>query len=296
MKVGAAILDLAREERARTLFVVGIGKNVGKTVTLRAAYEAACDAGLRVGLISIGRDGEAVDAGDSVPKPRLFLRPGTAIATAREALPRSPAAELLDLSPLQTAIGPLVYARVAHAAYYELVGPPTASGIRSALDVLGEYGDMTLVDGAIDRVAALAGGDGAIVVAGGAAAAGTMLEAVEAMHALVQRLAVARYDPNEDRVRIEGALTPARAAQFIASRETRQIVVRDPTQIAMSGRAALHAFARLRVRCERPLRVIATTVASIGRERSFEPRAFVRAVAEATGLPAFDVYAGECAA
>src|SRR5665213_4621388 len=118
---------MVRAMDARALFVVGIGKNVGKTVTAAAVYAAAYAAGIRVAMISIGRDGEAADAGDARPKPRLFLRPGTAIATARDVLPRSPAVEMLDLSPLQTAAGPLVYARVAHAAYYELVGPPTAS-------------------------------------------------------------------------------------------------------------------------------------------------------------------------
>jgi hypothetical protein len=278
------------------LFVVGIGKNVGKTVTMRAVYEAACDAGLRIGLTSIGRDGEAVDMGDAQPKPRLFLRPGTAIATARDVLPRSPAAEMLDLSPLQTAAGGLVFVRVAQGAFYELVGPPTASGVREAVDILSRYSELTIVDGAIDRVAALAGGSDAIVIAGGASAVGTMQEAVDAMRALAERLGVARFDPAEPAVRIEGALTAARAARLIAARESRQVVVRDPTQIAITGKAASHAFAHLRIRCERPLHVVAATVASIGRERSFEPREFARAVAGATGLPTFDVYAGERAA
>jgi len=38
------------------------------------------------------------------------------------------------------------------------------------------------------------------------------------------------------------------------------------------------------------------TAASIGRDRYFEPAAFARAVALATGLPTFDVYAGARAA
>jgi hypothetical protein len=293
MQVGQALFDLVRAVDARAVFVVGIGKNVGKTVAARAIYRAATAAGLRIGMTSVGRDGEAVDAGDALPKPRLFLRPGTIIATARDVLPRSPAVEMLDLSPLQTAAGPLVYARVAHAAYYELVGPPTASGVRAAVDVLRSYADLTIVDGAIDRVAAVAGGDGAIVVAGGASAAGTMHEAVDALRALAARLSVGRYDPQREAVHIEGALTAARAAALIAAHESRQVVVRDPTQIALSGKAATHAFERLAVRAERPLRVIAATVASIDRDRNFEPRAFARAVAVATGLPTFDVYAGE---
>jgi hypothetical protein len=259
---------------------------------MRAVYEAALAAGLRPALTSIGRDGEAIDAGDAQPKPRLRLQPGTVLATASGVLPRSPASHVLGLSRLQTAAGPLLYVRVAHAAFYELVGPPTAGGIREAVDALREWSDVTLVDGAIDRVAALAGGDDAVIVACGAAAAGTIGEAVDGAAALVQRLRVQKYDPHAPFVRVDGALTASRTAELIAARESRQVVVRDPTQIALAGKAAAHAFARLDVRCERPLHVVAVTVASIGREHSFEPSAFAHAVAGATGLPTFDVYAG----
>jgi hypothetical protein len=294
MTVGQSLLDLAGA--ADSVFVVGIGKNVGKTVTARAIYEAAHAAGVRTGITSIGRDGEPSDAGDARPKPRLFLRPGTVVATARGVLPRSPACEMLGVSSLQTAAGPVVYARVVHAAYFELVGPPTASGMREVVAGLRAHAKLTIVDGAIDRVAATAGSSGAIVVAAGASAAATPPEAVDAIRALVLRLGVARYDEREEAVRVDGALTASRAAALIAARDSRQIVVRDPTQIALSGRAALNAFARLRIRCERPLRPIAATIASIAAERSFEPRAFARAVAEATQLPTFDVYAGKGAA
>jgi hypothetical protein len=91
-------------------------------------------------------------------------------------------------------------------------------------------------------------------------------------------------------------LTPAHCAQLIADREKRTIVVRDPTQILVSGKAALRALERLTIRCERPLRVVAVSVASIGRDRTFEPRTFATSVARATALPAFDVYTAERAA
>ena len=91
MRVGEAILDLATETGAPSLFFVGVGKNVGKTVAMRAVYEATVRARMTVGLASIGRDGEATDSGDGQPKPRLLLRPGAVIATARSVLPQSPA-------------------------------------------------------------------------------------------------------------------------------------------------------------------------------------------------------------
>jgi hypothetical protein len=297
MMVGAALIDLAVKAGARGIAVVGTGKNVGKTVTVRAILQAAQSRGLRVGLASIGRDGEALDAGDTHAKPRLLLAAGTAIATARVALPATPASEILAFSDLITAVGPLIFARVRTPAYYEIIGPPTASGIRAALDVLVQFDtDLLVLDGAVDRVAALAGGDQAIVVATGAAAAGTPGEAAIDAHALIERLRLRRYDDGAPHVRVDGALTPTLAAALIAGRESRQVVVGDPTQVAIAGKAFLGVAKRLALRCERPLRVIAATVASIGPERYFEPTSFARAVADATHVPTFDVYAGTAAA
>lgn len=284
MRVGFELLELARAAEARSIFVVGTGRDVGKTTALRAVYAAACETGLRTGLASLN------------PAHRLWVQPQTLFVTARGALARTPAVEILELSQLQSPAGALLYARAASAALYELVGPPTASGVREIVEKLASRGEVVIVDGAVDRVAALAGSHGAIIVASGAAAAKTMQEAVDEVTALVARLRVPRFDATLPAIEIEGALTASQAASFIAAHERRQIVVRDPTQIALSGKAGTRALAQLNVRCRRPLRVIAATVASIAPERSFEPRAFADAVAASTGLPAFDVYAGTCAA
>lgn len=294
--VGSSLLDLWNATDTPALFVVGTGKNVGKTVTMRAIYRALIERGVAPALASIGRDGEAVDVSDAGAKPRLWLEPGTIVATARTALPLSPASEILELSTTMTAVGPLAYARVRAPAFYELIGPPTASGLRDAVQRLGTFASRVVVDGAIDRVAALAGGNDAIVIACGAAAAASIDDAIEDIRALSSRLRTPRYEPSEACVWIQGALTPSRVAELIRAKEQRAVVVRDPTQIALTGKAALAAIERLRIRCERPLHVIAATVSSEGPHRSFEPGAFVRAVAKATGLPAFDVYAGASAA
>ena len=294
-RIGESILRLWKESGASSLFVVGTGKNVGKTVAMRAIYGACTEAGITCALTSIGRDGEAVDMGDAAPKPRLWLEPSTVVATASSALPHSPASELLSLTPYQTAAGPLVYARVRAGAFYELIGPPQASSLRKVVRDLGALAPRTLVDGAVDRIAALAGGDDAIVVSCGMAAAQTMSEVIDGARALVLRLRTPRFEGGAVR-RIEGALTPAAVAQLLREGETRTILVRDPTQIVLGGKAALHAFERLTIRCERPLKVIAATIASIAGDRTFEPRSFARDVARATGLPVFDVYAAECAA
>ncbi|HKU66651.1 MAG TPA: hypothetical protein VJP85_02640 [Candidatus Baltobacteraceae bacterium] len=292
MRIGDTLLDLARAGGRSSLVVVGTGKNVGKTVAMRAIADAAAARGLRLGMTSIGRDGEAVDAADALAKPRLFLRPGAVVATARNLLPVHPASELIDFTPWATAAGPVLFARVLQAAYYELAGPATAAGVRSCVQRFARLGcEQIVVDGALDRVAALAGGDDAVIVSVGASAARTMEEAVDDVRALAVRLQIPRVDESKPFFEIGGALTAADAARLVSRREDRQVVVRDPTQIAIGGKALLGVTARLQVRCRRPLHVIAATVASIGREKYFEPREFARAVAQATGLPTFDVYA-----
>lgn len=295
-QVGESLLQLWHGSGARSLVVVGTGKNVGKTVVLRAIYRACVASGVVCGLTSIGRDGEAVDIVDALAKPRLWLEPQTVVATARDVLPRSPASEILALPPYVSAAGALAYARVRAAAHYELIGPPNASALRAVIEELLTFVPRVLVDGAIDRIAALAGGDDAVVVACGAEAARTLDEAIDDVRALVVRLRTPRFEDADEKLVIEGALGAALTARLIQARERRAIVVRDPTQIALTGKAALHAFERLTIRCERPLRVVAATIASIGRERTFDPRDFGRAVARATGLPTFDVFASERAA
>lgn len=293
MRIGDSLLELARAGDTRSLFVVGTGKNVGKTVAMRAIAQAAAKRNLVTGLTSTGRDGEAIDVADALAKPRLFLSPGAVVATARNLLPAHPASEMLELTDWPTAAGRVLFARVKRAGFYELAGPATASGVRDCVSRFFEYGcDQAIVDGALDRVAALAGGRDAVIVSVGAAAARTMDEAVADIRALVLRLRIPGVDFTKPSVRIEGALTPAITAQLVSACETRQIVVRDPTQIALAGKAMIAAAERLDLRCERPLRVVAATIASIGRDRYFEPRTFAREVARATGLPAFDVYAG----
>jgi hypothetical protein len=277
-------LELARARGARAVFVVGTAKGVGKTTALRAIYDAACAANLSVGLASVGY------------RARFPLRAGTLFATARTLLPATPAVEILQIAPLETSAGALLYARTLHDGSYDVIGPSTASGVRESLAFLGADSDVVLLDGAIDRLAMLASSPGAIVVSCGAAGAKSQPQAVEDVAALAARLRVRAADPTADALEIVGAFTATAADELMRRGERRQIVVTDPTQIALNGAALARALAGLRVRCRRPLEVVAATVCALAPERNFEPESFLRAVAQATGLPSFDVCAGREAA
>jgi hypothetical protein len=259
---------------------------------MRAIATAAARRGISLGLTSAGRDGETFDAVDAAAKPRLFLDAGTIVATARMLLPANLDFELLEETKWQTAAGPVVFARVRRPAFYELAGPPKASELRRCVERLHELGcQQAIVDGAIDRVAALAGGDDAVVIAAGADAGPSIEEAAAYARALVERLCVKAYDPQAPFLKVEGALTSAAAASLLAKGEKRQVVVRDPTQVVIHGKEFLRFAQRVALRCERPLHVVAVTVAPMGRERDFDAEAFRAAVAHETGLPVFDVYA-----
>jgi uncharacterized NAD-dependent epimerase/dehydratase family protein len=283
---------------AASIAVVGTAKNVGKTVTTRALVRSFVDRGAHVGLTSIGRDGEVGDALDGAAKPRLFVRAGTLVATAREVLPRSPGCEILETIG-ESALGSIAIVRVLHAAFFEVAGPPTATGLRDVVARLVAHGAApAIVDGAIDRIAALAGGEDAIVVATGAES-GTTVDAVARVAAdLVARLQLRRYDRAQDDdtagnvVRIDGALDSLRADALFAEASGCVVVVRDPTRVLVRGRTFERLRTHVDLRCERPLRVVACTTSSVARGHALDPHRLVSAVAERTGLPTFDVLAG----
>jgi hypothetical protein len=292
MDVGKALLERARAGGHTGIAVVGTGKNVGKTVTTVAVYEVLCREGVVVGLTSIGRDGEERDVVEATAKPRLFLHAGTLIATAQSTLSPYPAVEIIQHMKYRSALGPIVLARIRVPGFYEIAGPAGADALQSVMRALRACGAaFTLLDGAVDRIAALREGEDAIVVATGAASDTVPARVVEEVKGLVGKLSLRSADTLRPILRVPGALHAGEAALLAQNGERRQILVRDATRIAFGGTLFLGLAAQLDFRCERTLYPIATTVASMSSKRFFEPVSFLQAVAKATGLPAYDVYA-----
>ena len=291
MDVARELLGRARAIESRSIAVVGTSKNAGKSVVVGALTRALASEHQIFGLASIGRDGESVDALFASPKPRFFLREGAVVATATVLVPRTPALEILEVTAERCALGAIAIARVRAPGYVEIAGPPQASAVRRIVARLATYAPFVVVDGAVDRIAALRGGDDAIVLAVGAASAPTLDRAVDDIAALAARLGLPHHDGVGEAVVVVGALTARAAADHARMLGRMPLVVADPTRIAFGGRTFLELREHLDLRCEQTLRPIACTVAPIGFERSFEPRAFARAVAKRTGLPTYDVYA-----
>ncbi|HVA36284.1 MAG TPA: hypothetical protein VNJ51_01590 [Candidatus Dormibacteraeota bacterium] len=274
----------------RSIAVVGAGKDVGKTATTAALASAARRAGHTVAITSVGRDGEVHDVATNLPKPQLVLPAGTVVATAAALLPRSPASEVLELTPYRTALGRVVIVRLHAPTRIEIAGPNTASAMLELIASLRSFADVVLVDGAVDRIAATARGDDAIIVATGAALAPTLRGVVERTRALVDRLSLPGGAPPEA-IAVDGALTPERAAELLArSDRARGVVLEDPLALQIPAQTAAALRRAGGLWCLRALHVAAVTVNAHGRERDVDPVALAEAVACATGLPTYDVY------
>ncbi len=141
----------------RRLALVGLAKNTGKTVALATLLGELHEAGRRVGVTSVGRDGEAHDVIDArIEKPLVRLSAGSLVATTDQLLRASGIPhELLEETGVRTPLGPVLVARLRGAGAIEVAGPSAAADIRAASDAMLSHGaEQILIDGAVDRRAA----------------------------------------------------------------------------------------------------------------------------------------------
>lgn len=156
----------------RTLGIAGTAKNTGKTTALNALLAEARAGGVPVGVTSIGYDGEAVDNVTGLPKPRVLVHPGTLVTTARSCLggdALDPRWEVLESTGFATALGEVLIVRCRTAGTVVLAGPNKRYELARVLERMGELGPaLTLVDGALNRLAPMSVASGLILATGAA--------------------------------------------------------------------------------------------------------------------------------
>jgi hypothetical protein len=151
------VLLSALTASTRRLALVGLAKNTGKTETLAALLRELRVEGRRVGVTSIGRDGEERDVIDSrIAKPRIVLSGESLVATTDTLLRASGLPhELLERTDIRTPLGRVLIARLRGPGAVEVAGPSAAADVRAVSDAMLAYGaEQVLIDGAIDRRAA----------------------------------------------------------------------------------------------------------------------------------------------
>jgi hypothetical protein len=142
---------------SRRLALVGLAKNTGKTVALRALLRELAQASRTVGVTSVGRDGEEHDVIDfRIDKPLIELVAGSIVATTDSLLRASAIpSELLAETGVRTPLGEVLIARLKGPGAIEVAGPSAAAEVRRVSDAMLGFGaEQVLIDGAIDRRAA----------------------------------------------------------------------------------------------------------------------------------------------
>ncbi|HBT48488.1 MAG: hypothetical protein XD49_1668 [Caldanaerobacter subterraneus] len=144
------ILDLIKNYR--TISIIGMAKNVGKTTVLNYLISKARGI-YTLGLTSIGRDGEEYDQVSFFPKPRIYVEESTLIATAKEALFRSDITkEIVGTTGIYTPMGEIIVARALSDGYVDLAGPSITKDLKRISEFLISIGaDKVFIDGALNR-------------------------------------------------------------------------------------------------------------------------------------------------
>lgn len=143
------VLDLGH----RSVSVIGMGKNTGKTFSFNQLLMEAGQLGIKVAMTTIGFDGEEQDSLFHHDKPRIILRPGQIVANARSLILESGLDyEILGSTDIMTPLGEVILARALSAGKTILAGPSKGHDLALVKKQLQQLGiDLFLVDGAIDR-------------------------------------------------------------------------------------------------------------------------------------------------
>ena len=138
----------------RSLSIVGLEKNTGKTVCLNYILRRLNELRVHVGVTSIGVDGEQVDSVFATAKPEITLYEGTHFITSeKHYLVRQAVSELVAVDSRRTSLGPLVTARVLVPGKVLLSGAATTGALREQIKAFDSMGvDLSIVDGALSRL------------------------------------------------------------------------------------------------------------------------------------------------
>lgn len=136
----------------KSVSIIGMNKNVGKTTTLNHILKEA-RGNISLGLTSIGRDGEELDCVTATEKPKIYIECGTVIATAKQCLLNSDfTREILKTTGINTPMGEVVICKALSDGYVDLGGPSINSYMTVIKDELLSLNcDLVIIDGALSR-------------------------------------------------------------------------------------------------------------------------------------------------
>ncbi len=212
----AALCDIIAGSGGRSIAVVGLVKNAGKTTVVNSLLSGC---GRLFGLTSLGLDGERTDHLTGLAKPSITPPAGTLVATTQGSLERSRyTMAALEELPFHTPLGRVVLGRASGEGAVEVSGPTTLAELRVTVEHLQALGaEQVLVDGAINRIGSASPrvSDGVVVATGGMVG-DTLDDVLETTTGALDLLTLSEVDA-ETRALVEAhAAAGARAVAFAA--------------------------------------------------------------------------------
>lgn len=138
----------------RSLSIVGLDKNTGKTVCLNYLLGRLAQMGVSTAVTSIGVDGEQVDSVFATAKPEITLYTGMQFITSQQHYyQRRLVSKIVGVDERRTALGQLVTAEVICPGKVLLSGAATTSVLKQQIEQFKRNGvQLTIVDGALSRL------------------------------------------------------------------------------------------------------------------------------------------------
>ena len=301
--------------RHRSVSIVGLAKNAGKTECLNYIIRRLPTDYFNVAVTSIGIDGETTDQVTGTAKPEITVREGMFFATSEKHFrQKRPLSELYDVSEENTALGRVVTAKALQEGKVLLSGPSSASAMKRWMDSVQGFGiDLILVDGALSRLSTASPAvSEAMVLSTGAALSANVRDLVNKTAFLVEMIRLPLYMGPDPELRIssfsapeasvlrkhriaevEGALTDRmlQIARQALDDDEFTLVVGDFTKIFCSQesyRAFVRRGGRLFVRMKSQLLAVCVNpVAPNG--IVLDSDTLCRTLSEKIGLPVYDI-------
>lgn len=183
----------------RSVSIVGLEKNTGKTETLNYVLNRLRTTSAQVALTSIGVDGEQTDVVTRTHKPEITLFNGMIFVTSeKHYLERKIVSEILQVSDARTSLGRLITARARSEGKVILSGPSETAGIRKLIVQMQSLGvQTTIVDGALSRLSlASPAVTDAMILATGAALSANIPQLVRQTRFVQQLIELPTVDDN----------------------------------------------------------------------------------------------------
>lgn len=147
------LLERIQNKKAKSVSIIGMAKNTGKTVTLNHILKLAELSKQKIALTTIGLDGEDKDKVLDNPKPNILLLENMIIANAKQLLIESKLDfKILDVTGIDSPLGEIVIAESKESGFIKLSGPSSKYEMQIIKNKLAQYKpDLILIDGALDR-------------------------------------------------------------------------------------------------------------------------------------------------